>query len=169
MPVKGPREVTGICLVKPIFGEILHSIRADFLLQMFLIIESASDKHVFQDLIIIVAPGMAHLIENKQMTSFGPTFQNRAVQLFERTATALQARLEGSFSLDFLKSVQPLIVVALSHPKQKISNPAQTMWNLTWAKSLPSKSVPSEISVHLKDSDSFTDLLSSSGSQGPIP
>ena len=102
---------------------------------MFLIIESASDKHVFQDLIIIVAPGMAHLIENKQMTSFGPTFQNRAVQLFERTATALQARLEGSFSLDFLKSVQPLIVVALSHPKQKISNPAQTMWNLTWAKS----------------------------------
>lgn len=94
---------------------------------MTMFIESTSARHVLQYLVGILAPGLSGLIESKLIASLGAGYLYKAETLFSRTATVLEARFEGSFSLDFLTSVQPLIVTALSHPKQKISNRAKTL------------------------------------------
>ena len=127
-------------------------------------IEVASAKNGLQELLEILAPGLASLIDNKLMTSLGSGYLFKAENLFNRTATALEARYEGTFSLEFLKALQPIVVASLSHPKSKISNRAHSMWELTWAKKLPPSSVPAEISACLKNSRSLTDLVSISSS-----
>ena len=141
-----------------------------FVLEIFQatsLIEAATSKNGLQELLEILAPGLASLIDNKLMTSLGSGYHFKAENLFNRTATALEARFEGPFSLEFLRTLQPIVVTSLSHPKSKISNRAHSMWELTWAKKLPPSSVPAEIVGCLKNSESLTDLvsLSSSSSQ----
>jgi hypothetical protein len=70
--------------------------------------------------------------------------------MFTRTVATLQAKYEGHFTLDFLKSVQPFVAAALAHPKAKISGRARSMWEITWAKKLPAKHVPPEIATCLR-------------------
>lgn len=130
------------------------------------IIELAPAKNL-PDLLEVLAAGLASLLEPKLMTSLGSGYQFKAENLFNRTATAVEAKFEGEFSPEFLKSVQPFILAALSHPRSKISNRARSMWEITWGKKLPQKNIPLEILSCLKNTGSITDISQSSSSQEP--
>jgi hypothetical protein len=131
---------------------------------MINVLELATVKDLLQELLHILSPALATLIDNKLLNSLGSGYQYQAEDLFNKTVNVLQARYDGHFTVEFLKPVQPFIVAALSHPKQKIANRARSMWEITWAKKLAAKNVPPEIASCLK-SGSFTDISSSSSSQ----
>ena len=126
---------------------------------MSLVLDTGSSKAVLQELLELLSPAMATLIDNKLLSSLGPEYQFQAEALFDKAVNVLQARYDGHFTLEVLKPVQPFLVCALSHPKSKISTKGRGMWEITWGKKLAGKTIPSEIAACLKNS-SFTDIVS---------